>query len=173
MDLNLPQRAMRHRQVMHTSVSLLQLSCHGCKVPLSFSFLSCLQTPAPTLFCSESKACSEFVVQGCDFIPSCPGGEWQQFYPRTLLLSAAAVPVLGSLCPSPSVSTGVLSQQERCHHHPCGSAVMPRWQQGPTRCSQVHKHFRVFNRHGSLPLVVSFHSAVSLASGEVSVIHSL
>lgn len=129
--------------------------------------------PAPTLFCSESKTCSEFVVQGCDFIPSCPGGEWQQFYPRSLLLSAAAVPVLGSLCPSPSVSTGVLSQQERCHHHPCGSAVMPRWQQGPTRCSQVHKHFRVFNRHGSLPLVVSFHSAVSLASGEVSVIHSL
>lgn len=70
MDFNSPQRAMRYRQVMHTPVSMLQLSCHKCKVPPSFSFLSCLQTPAATLFCSGSKTCSKSVVQVCDIIPS-------------------------------------------------------------------------------------------------------
>lgn len=128
---------MRHRQVMHTSVSMLQLSCHKCKFPPSFPCLSCLQTPAPTLFCSESKTCCKFVVQVCNTIPS--PLPWRQVVavlpadPAALCSSCACAglplpshpsAVFPTLIP---VTAGMLARE---HHDKRGSGAMPRWQQG-------------------------------------------
>lgn len=47
----------------------------------------------------------------------------------------------------------------------------PGGSRDPARCSQVHNTpLRVFNKHQTLPLAASFHSA---GSDEVSVIHAL
>lgn len=162
---------MRHRQVMHTPVSTVQLSCHECKVPPSFSLLSCLQTPLPPCSALKAKpALSLWFNSVIPSLPSCPG------------TVAAVLPQLNPAGPCsschhthvPKDSCHSTSGDSPGHQHKCGSAVVPWWQQGPARCSQVHsKHCRMFNQHKSLPLVVSAHSAVNVASAQVCVIHSL
>lgn len=177
MGCNSLHRAMRHRQLMHTSVSMLQLSCHECKFPPSFSLLSCLQTPAPTLFCSESKTCCRFVVQVCNIIASIL--PWKKVAavlpqdPVALCSSCACAWLPLPSHPSTVFPTRIPVTAEMVtlgHRDKCGPGAMPRWQQG---ASQVHNiHLRMFSKHKSLPLVVSFHCAVNVASDEVSVIHS-
>lgn len=117
-----------------------QLSCCECKFPPSFSSFSCLQTAAPTVFCSESKTCCKFVVQVCDIIP--PILPWRKV---AALLPQAHI-ALCSCCacaglplpsqPSPGLPTRIpvtAGMVAPGHGDKCGSGAMPRWQQGPSR----------------------------------------
>lgn len=164
---------MNHRQVMHTSVSLLSSAAVSANfLPHSHPSPACRQLLPSCSALKAKPAVSLWFKCVISSLPSYSGGKWQQFYPKPILLSADAVPVLGCLChPSPPPA----SHKDSCHSRDGDSGAWwqtcPGGSRDPARCSQVHNTpLRVFNKHQTLPLAASFHSA---GSDEVSVIHAL
>lgn len=115
---------MNHRQVMHTSVSLLSSAAVSANfLPHSHPSPACRQLLPSCSALKAKPAVSLWFKCVISSLPSYSGGKWQQFYPKPILLSADAVPVLGCLChPSPPPA----SHKDSCHSRDGGSGAW--WQ---------------------------------------------